>query len=89
MPTYEYRCDKCGREFEVSQRITDDPIETCAECGGHVQRLIAATNFILKGGGWHKSDYAVVPEAKEAKAGPGCSAEKASPQCKTCPANTE
>ncbi|TNF46500.1 zinc ribbon domain-containing protein [bacterium] len=88
MPTYEYRCDKCGNEFEAIQKITDDPLKSCTKCGGQVQRLIAATNFILKGGGWYKTDYASGPTESDAKPA-GCSAEKAGPQCGTCPANTD
>ena len=91
MPTYEYRCDSCGQEFELIQRITDPPAETCSRCGGSVQRLIGATNFILKGNGWHKTDYAASPasdSASESKA-PACGADKSKPQCGTCPANTD
>ena len=29
MPVYEYRCKRCGKEFEWSQRITDEPLKTC------------------------------------------------------------
>jgi putative FmdB family regulatory protein len=85
MPTYEYRCSKCKKEFEVVQRITDDPLKECTKCGGPVERLIAATNFILKGSGWYKSDYAPkeVPSKVEA---PSCGAEKKKPSCQGCPA---
>jgi len=85
MPTYEYRCSKCQKEFEVFQRITDDPVNECPKCGGSVERLIAATNFILKGNGWYKSDYSQpdVPSKVEA---PSCSAEKNKPSCQGCPA---
>jgi len=92
MPTYEYRCDKCSNEFEAIQKITDDPLMSCTKCGGHVQRLIGATNFILKGGGWYKTDYASGPgpsEPKPAAKPAGCSSEKSGPQCGTCPANTD
>jgi putative FmdB family regulatory protein len=92
MPTYEYRCDECGNEFEAIQKITEDPLKSCSKCGGQVQRLIAATNFILKGSGWYKTDYASGPsesEANPAAKPAGCSAEKAGPQCGTCPANTD
>ncbi|UCF31109.1 MAG: zinc ribbon domain-containing protein [bacterium] len=89
MPTYEYRCDQCGHEFEVSQRITEDPVDTCSKCGGQVRRLINATNFILKGDGWYKTDYAPSSGGQKAEADAGCSADKSSPQCKTCPANTD
>lgn len=57
MPTYEYQCDKCGRVFEVRQRISEAPLTTCDACGGPVRRLIAAAPFILKGEGWYVTDY--------------------------------
>lgn len=58
MPVYEYRCRDCGKELEVMQRITDDPLTTCPGCGGSLQRLISNTSFILKGTGWYVTDYA-------------------------------
>ena len=87
MPTYEYRCSKCRQDFEVVQKITDDPVKECPECGGSVERLIAATNFILKGGGWYKSDYAQreVPAKSES---PSCSSDKSKPACQGCPASS-
>ena len=57
MPTYEYQCDKCGRTFEVRQRISAPPLKTCETCGGAVRRLISSTTFILKGEGWYVTDY--------------------------------
>ena len=58
MPTYEYQCEKCGFEFEREQRITEDPVKTCPECRGRkVKRLLSATGFILKGGGWYADGY--------------------------------
>ena len=52
MPTYEYRCKKCGQTFEILQKITEDPIELCPECGGVVERLIGlGGGFILRGSG--------------------------------------
>ena len=59
MPLYEYRCRKCGREFEEMQRITEPPIRKCPDCGRRtVERLISATSFVLKGSGWYATDYA-------------------------------
>ena len=57
MPTYEYECLKCPRIFEVRQRITEPALETCDRCGGPIHRLLSATPFILKGGGWYVTDY--------------------------------
>lgn len=57
MPTYEYECSACRRIFEVRQRISAPALETCDACGGAVRRLLSSTPFILKGGGWHVTDY--------------------------------
>lgn len=46
MPTYEYLCEKCGR-FEVTQRITEEPLKTCPTCGGPVKRLISSNVAIF------------------------------------------
>ncbi len=57
MPIYEYLCQKCG-EFEVTQRITSNPLGRCPTCRGKVQKLISNTSFQLKGTGWYVTDYA-------------------------------
>ena len=57
MPTYEYECPKCPRVFEVRQRITEPALTTCDRCAGPIHRLLSATPFILKGGGWYVTDY--------------------------------
>ncbi len=56
MPTYEYECTN-GHSFEVVQRITEDPLKRCKVCRAKAQRLISASNFILKGGGWYSDGY--------------------------------
>ena len=65
MPTYEYHCDGCGRDFEVKQRISEASLTTCDVCGGSVRRLISSAPFILKGEGWYVTDY---PSASRKKA---------------------
>lgn len=57
MPLYEYRCDKCAKTFEVIQKFSDNPLDTCPDCGASVERLISRTSFQLKGNGWYASDY--------------------------------
>lgn len=59
MPTYEYICEKCGREFEVFQSMKDAPITTCT-CGkkGGVRRKIGGgAGLIFKGTGFYITDY--------------------------------
>ena len=59
MPIYEYACGRCDHEFEVDQRITDEPVRTCPECRSRkVKRLISQTSFVLRGGGWYADAYA-------------------------------
>lgn len=58
MPTYEYECKGCGHQFEIEQRITADRLTDCPQCKqSKLERLISATAFTLKGGGWYKDGY--------------------------------
>lgn len=59
MPTYEYACAACESEFEVEQRITEEPLKSCPRCRSRrIKRLISQTYFTLKGGGWYADGYA-------------------------------
>jgi len=58
MPIYEYQCQACGHQFEATQRITDANLKDCPVCSKpELQKLISATSFRLKGGGWYKDGY--------------------------------
>ncbi|MBF6559998.1 MAG: zinc ribbon domain-containing protein [Candidatus Binataceae bacterium] len=57
MPIYEYECAKCG-VFEVTQRITENPLKKCPTCKSKVERILSRSSFILKGSGWYATDYA-------------------------------
>lgn len=57
MPTYEYECVKKGHRFEVLQKLKDKPLTKCQVCGAKARKLISATSFQLKGGGWYKDGY--------------------------------
>ena len=62
MPIYEYACPDCGHKFDAIQKFSDDPITVCPKCeAGSVKKLISATSFILKGGGWYKDHYGLKP----------------------------
>lgn len=58
MPIYEYQCGKCEHVFDVLQKMNDDPLKYCPECGEpHLKKLLSAPNFRLKGGGWYETDF--------------------------------
>jgi putative FmdB family regulatory protein len=58
MPIYEYECLSCKKNLEVMQKITEEPLADCPECGGSLRRKISTTSFVLKGSGWYATDYA-------------------------------
>jgi putative FmdB family regulatory protein len=69
MPTYEYKCDACNNEWELEQRISEDPVKKCPKCGKlKARRMISGGNFLLKGEGWYKDLYHK-PAAKKSSGG--------------------
>lgn len=57
MPIYEYRCESCGKHFEIFQKISDSPLTECKFCKGRLSKLISNCSFHLKGSGWYVTDY--------------------------------
>ena len=57
MPTYEYLCKKCSHRFEQWQRMIDEPLEICPECGGTVRRVYYPAGIVFKGSGFYKTDH--------------------------------
>jgi len=58
MPIYEYKCRKCGKQFEAFQGITEPELKSCKFCKGRVHKLVSLSSFSLKGSGWYTTDYA-------------------------------
>ena len=56
MPIYEYRCEN-GHVFEVIQRMTDEPLSKCEECGAPAARVLTPPAIHFKGSGFHNTDY--------------------------------
>ena len=59
MPTYEYLCKSCSHRFEQWQRMTDEPLVTCPECGGYIRRVFYPAGIVFKGSGFYKTDSSV------------------------------
>jgi len=56
MPLYTYRCKDHDHEFQVRQRMTDDPITECPVCGGPVRRVVSTVGVVFKGSGFYVTD---------------------------------
>jgi len=58
MPIYEYQCRDCGHVFDALQKMSDEPLRDCPDCGeAGLRKLLSAPNFRLKGGGWYETDF--------------------------------
>jgi putative FmdB family regulatory protein len=58
MPTYEYKCPKCGTEFELFQKITAKAAARCPKCGAKAERQMSAgAGLVFKGSGFYLTDY--------------------------------
>jgi len=57
MPTYEYRCNKCGEHLEVVQSFSDDPLTECPNCGQKaLRKVFSPVGIVFKGSGFYKTD---------------------------------
>ena len=58
MPIYAYRCDHCGVEKDVLQKLSDAPLAVCPDCGAEAfHKRLSAPAFQLKGSGWYVTDF--------------------------------
>jgi len=65
MPTYGYRCPECGHEYDSFQKITDDSLAACPECGAVGVRVITGgAGLVFKGSGFYITDYKRAGEKK-------------------------
>lgn len=64
MPIYEYRCEQ-GHTFEVMQRMSDDPVQTCETCEAPVARVFHPVAVHFKGSGFYNTDYGTRKRARE------------------------
>ncbi len=96
MPIYEYECPACEQVIEIQQRISDDPLSSCPDCGGEVKKLVSMSSFHLKGGGWYSDGYSSESKGNDEKKSTVPEKTKVTPPCQTgegggcknCPAST-
>jgi putative FmdB family regulatory protein len=77
MPIYEYRCTN-GHTFEVTQSMSDDPVETCEVCGAPVERVFHPVAVHFKGSGFYSTDYKSKGKAASGKDGDSSSSDSGS-----------
>ena len=56
MPIYEYKCEN-GHVFDVMQKLSEDPLTTCVECGAPVRKVLHPVSISFKGSGFYSTDY--------------------------------
>jgi len=57
MPIYGYRCSNCGHEFEIQQRMSDQPLKACPKCQGKLNKILYPVGISFKGSGFYTTDY--------------------------------
>lgn len=58
MPIYAYRCEACGFDKDVLQKLSDAPLTQCPSCGQSTfAKQVTAAGFQLKGSGWYVTDF--------------------------------
>jgi putative FmdB family regulatory protein len=82
MPTYEYRCAKCGEHLEVFQSFSEAPLTRHQACGGKLHKVLSAAGVILKGSGFYKTDNR---SSGGSKKGDGSSSDSGSSSKETSP----
>ena len=70
MPIYEYKCDQCGHHLEALQKISEEPLIYCPECGdAALRKQVSAAAFRLKGTGWYETDFKDARKEKKKESG--------------------
>lgn len=65
MPIYEYQCNDCEHKLEVLQKMSDQLLQECPDCGKQsLRKLVSAAAFRLSGSGWYETDFKDKKEQK-------------------------
>ena len=66
MPIYEYKCEN-GHVFDIMQRMSEDPLTECVECGAPVRKVLHPVGISFKGSGFYSTDYSNKSSKTDAK----------------------
>jgi putative FmdB family regulatory protein len=77
VPIYEYKCDN-GHVFDVMQKMADDPLTECVECGAPAVRVLTAPAVHFKGSGFYNTDYGKRKGGSNGSSGEGGSSSDSS-----------
>ena len=67
MPIYEYKCLDCGVHLEKMQKMSEESLKVCENCGGKLEKQWSRSGFQFKGEGWYVTDYADKKSGKPEK----------------------
>ena len=76
MPTYGYRCSNCGHQFEIVQRISDEPLKACPKCQGKLSKMLYPVGISFKGSGFYTTDYKGSGKSSDASSNNGSAPNK-------------
>jgi putative FmdB family regulatory protein len=74
MPIYEYKCTN-GHLFDVIQRMSDEALTECQECGAPAERVLHPVAIHFKGSGFHNTDYGKKKTGANGSSSEGSSSE--------------
>ena len=87
MPIYEYRCNACGHQLEVMQKLSDPELSDCPSCDQpELRKLISTVGFRLKGSGWYETDFKSGDRKKNIAKDDGPPADASKPSAGAAPA---
>ena len=84
MPIYEYICEACNETHDALQKMSDDPLVDCPECGkSELKKKLSAPSFRLSGSGWYETDFKSGKKRNVTESGSKDSSSSSSGGCST------
>jgi putative FmdB family regulatory protein len=91
MPTYEYLCQACSHRFETWQKMIEEPLTVCPQCGEHIRRVLFPAGIVFKGTGFYKTDHGkngAISVAKDANGEPKKTEDKSATTSESKPSES-